>query len=362
MATLTQLSGATPEWLAEALRSGGGCLGSGRVTAVAAERVDASSWVAHLTLSYSVETPDAAPRHVLLKVCDPELEGRMPQRNKREIAFYRTVAGTEHALPLVHCYDASYQTAEIDRFHLLLADPSATTHRAYRHQQMPPNKLQREQIIDTLAVLHAKTWETHLFDRPFEANHARELHTGEWHDGLPEWIEQTLPRFLRELGDLIPSGRADLYERIGGRLPALLRDRELGGSHLALTQGDVHRGNFLYPREATSCSPLIVDWKRAAVTVPARDLSYMMALHWFPSTRERFELPLLRRYHAGLVEYGVEGYSWDDLWFDYRLSVLKQLLEPIWGWSVAQNNAIWWHHLERITLAIGDLECEELIA
>lgn len=358
--TLTELSQATPEWLTGVL-SESGCLDSGRVATVAMEEVDSSSQVAHLTLGYSAETPGTPPRHVLLKVCDQELEARMPQRNKREIAFYGALAGSKHGLPVVRCHAASYEAAETDRFHLLLDDPSATTHRAYPHQQMPPNRLQREQVVDTIALLHARTWGTRLFDRPFEANHAREVHTGEWRDELPQWIDDTLPLFLSELGDLIPPARVGLYERIGARLPTMLRDRELAGADLALTHGDVHRGNFLYPRDAASQSPLVVDWKRAAVTVPARDLAYMMALHWFPSARARFETPLLRRYHAGLVEHGVAGYRWDELWFDYRLSVLKQFLEPVWGWSVAQNNAIWWNHLERITLAILDLECEALL-
>jgi len=69
----------------------------------------------------------------------------------------------------------------------------------------------------------------------------------------------------------------------------------------------------------------------------------------------------LRHYHERLIEHGVEQYSWDDLWLDYRLCVMKQLFEAVWGWSVGQNTSIWWNHLERISLAIEDLNCLELL-
>lgn len=96
---------------------------------------------------------------------------------------------------------------------------------------------------------------------------------------------------------------------------------------------------------------------RAAVTVGAHDLAYMMALYWFPATRARWERPLLRRYHERLLEHGVADYPWEDLWEDYRLGVLRQCFEAVWGWSARQNSAIWWNHLERVTLAIRDRRC-----
>jgi hypothetical protein len=33
----------------------------------------------------------------------------------------------------------------------------------------------------------------------------------------------------------------------------------------------------------------------------------------------------------------------------------------MWGWSVRQNSGIWWNHLERITRAMQDLHCLELL-
>ncbi len=88
--------------------------------------------------------PQPRPRTWCFKIADPDLERMMPQRNVREVQFYRVVAPLVGDLPIVHCYDAAYQRAEVDRFHLLLANPSATTHQSYRYSAVPPTRAVRE--------------------------------------------------------------------------------------------------------------------------------------------------------------------------------------------------------------------------
>ena len=74
------------------------------------------------------------------------------------------------------------------------------------------------------------------------------------------------------------------------------------------------------------------------------------------------ERPLLDRYHAVLVAHGVRGYDRRALEDDYRLSVLWQIATPIYQ---AVNNippVIWWNNLERILLAVDDIDCRALLA
>jgi len=357
---LTDLEQATPEWLTEVLRRSG-TLPSGHVVRAEQTPVNSSSQVAHLDLTYSTDAPPGTPQFLLLKIDSEELEAYMPQRNKREIAFYRLLAGEEHNLPVVRCYAAKYQSAEIDRFHLLLDDPSRTTHRAFEYSVAPPTMEQSEQIVDTLAEVQARCWETTRFTRVFAENHAKEVHTGEITDAFGPWVEETVARFLSEMEDRLTAQRRSLYQRIGRSLPPLLAAREASGRNLTLTQGDVHVGNFLYPRDSERDRPLIIDWKRVAVTIGARDLAYMMGLYWFPDTRAHRELPLLQRFHARLTAHGVTGYTWDDLWYDHRLSIMKQVFEALWSWSIGQHSLMWWNNLERITLAVEDLDAQELL-
>ena len=71
--------------------------------------------------------------------------------------------------------------------------------------------------------------------------------------------------------------------------------------------------------------------------------------------------PLLDRYHAVLVAHGVRGYDRRALDDDYRLSVLWQLMTPVWQAAIDLPPLIWWGHLERIMLAVDDLGCRDLL-
>ena len=57
-------------------------------------------------------------------------------------------------------------------------------------------------------------------------------------------------------------------------------------------------------------------------------------------------------------EWG-EGYDRQALDDDYRLSV--QITIPVWQAAYNIPSGIWWHHLERIFLAIDDLGCRDLL-
>ena len=46
---------------------------------------------------------------------------------------------------------------------------------------------------------------------------------------------------------------------------------------------------------------------------------------------------------------------------DYRLSVLWQILTPVWHHAARIPPVIWWNNLERIHMAVDDLGCRELL-
>jgi hypothetical protein len=70
---------------------------------------------------------------------------------------------------------------------------------------------------------------------------------------------------------------------------------------------------------------------------------------------------LLDHYHAALVARGVRGYDRGALDDDYRRSVLLRLMTPVWQAAVDLPPVIWWSHLERLVLAVDDLNCRELL-
>ena len=56
--------------------------------------------------------------------------------------------------------------------------------------------------------------------------------------------------------------------------------------------------------------------------------------------------------------FTVDRRALDD---DYRLSVLWQIAIPVWKAANNIPSGIWWHHLERIFLAIDDLGCRDFL-
>ena len=86
-----------------------------------------------------------------------------------------------------------------------------------------------------------------------------------------------------------------------------------------------------------------------------------MAMHWYPDLRRAFEGRLLDRYHDTLLANGVSGYSRAALQEDYRVSILWQVARAIWQQSVGIPPVIWWNNLERLHLAVDDLDCRELL-
>ena len=86
----------------------------------------------------------------------------------------------------------------------------------------------------------------------------------------------------------------------------------------------------------------------------------MMAVHWTQYQREQLEENYVRLYYECLQDSGVD-YAWNDLWRDYRESVIRAVFILIAAWSDDKwENGWWWQKLSGALTAFIDLNCEEL--
>ena len=100
----------------------------------------------------------------------------------------------------------------------------------------------------------------------------------------------------------------------------------------------------------------------AAAIIPLLIVSFLLRSQGSAESRRRsLEQLLLRQYHDRLCENGVSNYSWEQLWYDYRLCVIRKLFHPPWQWASGIHPNIWWNHLERVMSAYDDLNCRELL-
>ena len=344
---------ANPEHLTAALRKSG-LLVNARVGEVVVEssRATVLSEITRLSLTYDGDA-SGAPRTVILKTGLPERLGDANwEAGRQEVAFYDEVAAAKPDQQVLRCFEAAWD-ADTRAWHLLLEDLT-DTHFIATAWPLPPTMEQCESIIRARARFHAAWWDEPRLGQSI----------GSWQDeatmrGNLRAFEEKLSQFTDRFGDLLPRERRTFYRRlIDAGLP--LHTHHRSHRNMTIIQGDSHVWNNFLPRDG-SHDVRIFDWDCWRVDVAADDLAYMLALHWYPDRRRDMERPLLDCYHAALLESGITGYDRAALAEDYRLAVLWQTATPIWQAMSNIPPVVWWNNLERIFLAVDDLDCRELL-
>ena len=331
-----------------------GALGDGGVRSVEvlSSRATLLSRIARLNLTYEGTDAIDAPRALFLKTGLPRRGDSGWIQGRREVAFYTEIAAatTEGLVP--RCFDAMWDVDTND-WHILLEDLTES-HVLATTWPLPPSVEQCEIILDARARFHALWWDDPRLgvsigtrnDTDTAARYTRDL-------------TLHFARFADLLGDRLPRERREIYELVLDAVPRLL-GRHCSHRNVTITHGDAHVWNAFLPRDERDGVRLF-DWDSWGVGIASSDLAYMMAVHWYPDRRRRFERSLLDNYHAVLVAHGVRGYARSDLDDDYRLSVLLQIMIPVRQAAYDIPPMIWWSHLERIMLAVDDLGCRELL-
>jgi hypothetical protein len=335
----------------DALRRSGG-LGAARVRGVQVQDVRDTilSRIVRLRLELEGAAGDA-PRTLVLKTVRPEQAGPAWNAGRQEVAFYTQVAPRTPAGLVPRCFDA-VASADNSAWHLLLED-LADTHSIVTPWPLPPTLGDCTRIVEARARFHAAWWD-----------HA-ELGSsvGRWTppaelEGLLQRFEEKLARLRARTGDLLAPQHLDLYRRLVDAAPRLNARYETR-RNMTVVHGDGHFWNCFVAKSGEGVK--FFDWDCWRIDVGTDDLAYMLAVHWYPGRRRRFERSLLDRYHETLVANGVRDYDRRALDDDYRLSVLWQATTPVWQAGIDLPPVIWWNNFERIMLAVEDLGCRELL-
>ena len=298
-----------------------------------------------LTATYSPDAPRNLARRLVVK--SPLTP---PEGTSTEVEFYRLLAPVLGTPPLVRCY-AAIEDGDGDTGTLVLEDVRST--HDHPPWPTPPSLNECEVALDTLARVHAQWWEA-----PALGNTVGKPHTRESLTSMVQGIAAHLPAFVDTVGDSLTAEGRRLLERVfGSSLKPWLR--LTNPRALTIIHGDAHTWNFLFPRSGHGAA-LLIDWQLWHVDVGARDLAFFM-LYWDPSRRRELERPLISYYHDRLLEHGVQNYSFDELWLDYRRCSVRNLTIPIIFWRRGMKPEGWGPRLECALTAYRDLACDELI-
>lgn len=342
---ITDPSQASAAWLEQAL-AGSGALRAGGVADVAIEPVGGTwSRMIRLTPSYRPGSLGDLPSQLLLKLCGAE--GGVFGRS--EVDYYTgDYVGLDGA-PIPRCYAAAYQEGP-RRYHLLLEDLSATHAPCW---DRAPSEDHGRALADAVAALHSHRWA----EAPDPGAFTRYMaHVGAGLEPMLALTESTIAPHW-------PARLRQIFAQIAPRYEARAQRPE----GMTLLHGDLNSGNILAPRVGDAPVYLIdrqpFDWSLTR-WLGVSDLAYAMVLWWETPARRNYEEPTLRRYHAALRARGVSGYSWGQLYADYRLCIVESIAVAA-EWCVLEADRermrwVWERQLTRALAAFEDLDCGEL--
>jgi hypothetical protein len=343
MEVITAPEQVTPSWLTGVLRKNK-ILTRGKVISVNNKLTKklSLSVVFRLQISYSTDATPGAPAQLFLKLSS----------DSKEVEFYNLVASQMDDPPFVRCYDAAY-SSESGHYHLLLDDLSDT-----HFQTEPPflpSPVECEKGVECLAKLHAFWW-----DDPRLGKEIGKLFDASELDAFLNDVENNVGRFIDSVGPRLSSKQIAIYERI-------LRAKHRIWGHLTnpkgltVTHGDAHWWNVLFPRNPDQHRAYLFDWQLWHVDLGPRDLAFMVGLGGYSQRNSALEQRLTHRYYEALIANGLEEYSWDDFWLDYRWSAMRNLNIVVIQWSQGKSEDVWGDSLEKATQAYEELGCPKLL-
>jgi hypothetical protein len=302
-----------PEWLTAALQHDGLDV---VVSGVTVERVviEAEQRLVRLRVAYGAGS--AGPSSIIAKlaITDEQTRPRYIAPAQTEMHFYREIASTVH-VQTPRCLFVGEADHE-GRFSLLLEDVAPAV---FGDQLMGCLPDQLRSAVRTLGGLHGPRWcDPNL--------------------GQLGWLDSTAPDAGDRYTALYRAALVGFRSRFGGQLNVddMRLLRQVGDSlgewvsrrteRFSILHGEYRIGRLAFePSWGDFDEPAVsvVDWRLAAIGLPTRDLSCLLATSLPVEDRREQERDLVECYHQSLMAEGVSGYSLDQCWDDYRYTALQ---------------------------------------
>ena len=353
---ITHVDQVTVAWLTAVLAARG-ALTQGAVDAIEVSRGQGNwSSSAQMAVSYTAGSQGALPGRLFLKMVDTDL-GDDETFSGSEVSYYEHDYGDVPNAPLLNWYDAVY-SQELNRYHILFDDVTVT-HTESANKE--PTLEYGLALAEGLAAMHARWWGR---ERLVEAG--APIHDAAHIQHFVDIAEPGVGHILQGYSNDLKPHWPDLMSTLYARHPRQIIERASDLNGFTLIHGDVGRNNVLVPR--TGHRPIYIidrqpfNWS-LTTWLGVYDLVYAMVLDWPVETRRQLEIPVLKRYHAHLLENSVGEYSWDQLFHDYRLCVPMgvYIATEYCRGGVNERWVEYWMLMLRNSLtACDDLDCSEL--
>jgi hypothetical protein len=152
------------------------------------------------------------------------------------------------------------------------------------------------------------------------------LPTEELWNGLAGSIPQITGMWLERFGPHLKPDHVGVVEQLGSHIPGWLGTVS---DYRSLWHGDFRLDNMLFDAQAGRTPITVVDWQSTSTGPGIADVSYFLGNSVIEDIRAEHERDLVGEYHRRLVSSGVDGYSADRCWLEYRAHALYGLILTI---------------------------------
>lgn len=311
----------TAAWLTNVLRTshpGAGTVTGFRWDLVAEQ--GAAGVVGRALLHYDRPEPEA-PGSVVIKFATSHAPVRTLMHRlglyRTEVEFYRQLSA-DAGIATPRSYYADIDT-ESGFFVLMMED--------MKHSRpgdpFRPQVADVEVAIDHIAGFHARWW---------KHPRLRELGWLVYPEGpafaaraasLQATFSGASAAVRQRLGSQVPGVLGEACDRILGAWPAFMKLRT--PTNPTLVHRDFHAQQLFFPSERGGRFA-VFDWQTLNIGCGADDVARIIAMGLTSADRAAHEHRLIDRYHAGLLQHGVSGYSGEQCLRDVRLGLFGSLL------------------------------------
>ena len=306
-----------------------------------------TSFFYNLEFRYSQISEGLCPSRCLLKVGKPDLFSR----NKHEVAFYRAVNRNLPSSYSPRCYGSSIAT-NLQHTALLL---EVIENPLVEFGNQEPGPDHYKQALKSLALLHARWWNSPDFSRP-EFKVAATFRT----DYIAEQLDiKKTKHFFENYGNNLTQSEQMIFKELTKNYSGLLKQHRVSSDVQTLIRGDNHFGNYLVPNDK-EMPVLHIDWQEWACDFGTFDLADLLGqngIQW----RKKNEKHLLDLYLATLHECNIQ-YSKEELLSHYRLCLLGTLTQYVFAFFYGKPASLWVPQMANVFAAIDEHGCADLLS
>ncbi|MET0545786.1 MAG: phosphotransferase [Caulobacterales bacterium] len=213
-------------------------------------------------------------------------------------------------------------------------------------------------VLEQAAALHAASWRD------------RDLAGQDWLRGpvgifnyVTDNFASVLKTFPELCGDLVPD--ADLQEA-AKLIPHAESWKRIFSDPQCLWHSDLRADNVLFDAADGSRPVVVLDWQGLGFGRGAIDVAHWMGTSMPTEVRRRCERDLVAHYHDALVKRGVNDYSADQCWDDYRVHAIHGLQVGVFGLGAVRRSPrgdqMWKVWIERCAAQVRDLDSFKALA